>query len=377
MHRPNRVLRQFGMSQNIPISALDVDHLHECSRRGRKNYDWVKHHRLMVDAWEKRHNLIVDSDLVENYSMRYDYETWYDSITRRFISLIEPQKIDYGYQPGDAYFRRIVRDETSNLKNLFGGLSVDDQPCEALAEVVKKTIQTCDLLYEMSFRTPEQQHHHARSSNRRRRLRDDDDVADEQSFSTPDWRQSMSTQSPTTHSWPHSSHVDDSSHGTTTQLLVTLGWASISHGEDTSHGDSVFQAPHHSYSVPSSYANWPNKDSFNVSFGLGTSRTDNEFQTPQQAYERSFTELLFDGHLQQYEEIRPNYNISPISYLGYSHPQSPGQVPLNIDMNESANVRVNVNEEEEVEAPQLVRKSKRIPKPRDCGTGHHLGRKKR
>ncbi|XP_073037224.1 uncharacterized protein [Primulina eburnea] len=343
-------------------------------------HDWVKHHRLMVDAWENRRNLIVQSDLVENYSMRYDYETWYDSITRRFISPIEPQQIDYGYQPGDAYFRRIVRYETSNLKNMFGGLSVDDQSREALVEVVKKTIQTCDLLYEMSFRTPEQQHHHARSSNRRRRLIDDD-VADEPSFSTPDWQQSMSTQSPTIHSMPHSSHVDDSSHGTTTQLPVTLGWASSSHGEGTSHGDSVFRAPLHSYSVPSSYANWPNMDSFNVSFGLGTSRTNDEFQTPQQAYERSFTELLFDGQRQQHEEIRPNYNISPISYLGYSHPQSSSEVPLNIDMNESANVRVNVNEEEdveeEVEAPQLVRKSKRIPKPRDCGTGHRLGRKKK
>ncbi|XP_073032034.1 uncharacterized protein [Primulina eburnea] len=228
VHRPNRVLRQFGMSQNIPISALDGDHLHECSRRGRKNYDWVKHHRLMVDAWENRRNLIVESDLVENYSMRYDYETWYDSITRRFISPIEPQQIDYGYQPGDAYFRRIVRDETSNLKNLFGGLSVDDQLREALAEVVKKTIQTCDLLYEMSFRTPEQQHHHDRTSNRRQRLRDDD-VADEPSFSTLDWRQSMSTQSPTAHSLPHNSHGDDPSHGTTTQSPVTLGWASTSH----------------------------------------------------------------------------------------------------------------------------------------------------
>ncbi|XP_073037229.1 uncharacterized protein [Primulina eburnea] len=209
-------------------------------------HDWVKHHRLMVDAWENRRNLIVQSDLVENYSMRYDYETWYDSITRRFISPIEPQQIDYGYQPGDAYFRRIVRYETSNLKNMFGGLSVDDQSREALVEVVKKTIQTCDLLYEMSFRTPEQQHHHARSSNRRRRLIDDD-VADEPSFSTPDWQQSMSTQSPTIHSMPHSSHVDDSSHGTTTQLPVTLGWASSSHGEGTSHGDSVFRAPLHSY----------------------------------------------------------------------------------------------------------------------------------
>ncbi|XP_073304726.1 uncharacterized protein [Primulina huaijiensis] len=246
MHRPNRVLRQFGMSQNIPISALDGDHLHEYSRRGRKNYDWVKHHRLMVDAWENRRNLIVESDLVENYSMRYDYETWYDSITRRFISPIEPQQIDYGYQPGDAYFIRIVRDDASILKNLFGGLNVDDQRREALAEVVKNTIQTGELLYEMAVRTPEQQHHHDKSSNRRRRPRVDD-VDDEPSFSTPDWRESMSTQSPTTLSWPHTSHVDDLSHGTTTQLPVTLGWAPTSHGEGTSHGDSVFRAPLHSY----------------------------------------------------------------------------------------------------------------------------------
>ncbi|XP_073026955.1 uncharacterized protein [Primulina eburnea] len=205
IHRPNRVLRQFGMSQNIPISSPDGDHLHECSRRGHKNYDWVKHHRLMVDAWENRHNLIVESDLVENYSMRYDYETWYDSITQRFISPIESQQIDYGYQPGDAYFRRIVKDEASILKNLFGGLFVDIQPRRALDQVVKNTIQTGELLYEMYFRTPEQQHHHDMSSNRRLRLRDDD-VDDEPSFSTPDWRQSMSIQSPTTLSWPHTSH---------------------------------------------------------------------------------------------------------------------------------------------------------------------------
>ncbi|XP_073273230.1 uncharacterized protein [Primulina huaijiensis] len=154
--------------------------------------------------------------------MTSDYETWYDSITRRFISPIEPQQIDHGCQPGDAYFRRVVRDEASIFKNLFGGLSVDDQPREALVEFVKNTIQTDELLYEMSFRTPEQQNHDARSSNRRRRLRNDD-VVDDPSFSTPDWRQSMSTQSPTTHSWPHTSHVDDPSHGTTTQLPVALG----------------------------------------------------------------------------------------------------------------------------------------------------------
>lgn len=107
MYRPDRVLRQFGMRQNIPHLALDGDQLHELSRRGRRNQNWANFHRQIIKAWENRYNLIVESSLHHGVGpTEKDYMGWYERITHRFISPNDLSGV--GYRPGDAHFRSFV-----------------------------------------------------------------------------------------------------------------------------------------------------------------------------------------------------------------------------------------------------------------------------
>ncbi|KZV24134.1 serine/threonine-protein phosphatase 7 long form [Dorcoceras hygrometricum] len=69
-------------------------------------------------------SLVVETEYAVNFCMTDEYATWYDLITRRFISPIDPVQLDSGYQPGDAYFRRVMRDGTSNIANICSGGNV-------------------------------------------------------------------------------------------------------------------------------------------------------------------------------------------------------------------------------------------------------------
>ncbi|KZV26916.1 serine/threonine-protein phosphatase 7 long form [Dorcoceras hygrometricum] len=174
--------------------ALDGDKLHEVSRRGRPNFDWANHHRVFVDAWADRHNLVVETEYAVNFCMTDEYARWYDLITRRFVSPIDPVQVDSGYQPGDAYFRRVVRDGTSTIANICKGVAIEDLSREDLVEALTKSIATAAFLHELTLKTPQQQQHQARTSTRRRQGRGDNRrIGDDlQSFDTPDWRQSTS-----------------------------------------------------------------------------------------------------------------------------------------------------------------------------------------
>lgn len=157
MYRPDRVLRQFGMRQNIPHLALDGDQLHELSRRGRRNQNWANFHRQIIKAWENRYNLIVESSLHHGVSpMEKDYMGWYERITHRFISPNDISDVEYGYRPGDAHFRSFVKDQASILMNMFQGLSLEDQPREALEAAVTESIRIGRVLYQMANRMSNQ-----------------------------------------------------------------------------------------------------------------------------------------------------------------------------------------------------------------------------
>ncbi|KZV31401.1 serine/threonine-protein phosphatase 7 long form [Dorcoceras hygrometricum] len=209
-------------------------------------------------AWADRHSLVVETEYAVNFCMTDEYASWYDLITRRFISPIDPVEVDSGYQPGDAYFRRVMRDETSTIANICKGVAIEDLSREDLVEALTKSIVTAAFLHELTLKTPQQQQHQARSSTRRRQGRGDD----LQSFETPDWRQSTS-QTPLT---------------------------SVSH--QTSGGVDV--GPSYVFSSPlsSSFFDFGQGSGGNDQADQGTAHQQSEFQTPPAytTYQDSFME---------------------------------------------------------------------------------------
>ncbi|XP_073127156.1 serine/threonine-protein phosphatase 7 long form homolog [Henckelia pumila] len=154
MHRPNRVMRQFGMRQSIPIPATNGDELHRLTRQGRRNYDWAVHHQGYLAQWENRHGLVVSSGYHHGvHPTTRDYKRWYDQITVRFIS---PTTRGAGYRTGDAPFRSLVTEEAMILMSRFEGLSLREQSHEALVEVVNDSRRIGRRLYELANR--DQQH---------------------------------------------------------------------------------------------------------------------------------------------------------------------------------------------------------------------------
>ena len=43
-HQADRVMRQFGLRQNIPPDPINLDQVHRNDLRGRNERDWVAHH---------------------------------------------------------------------------------------------------------------------------------------------------------------------------------------------------------------------------------------------------------------------------------------------------------------------------------------------
>ncbi|KAL0374575.1 UNVERIFIED_CONTAM: hypothetical protein Sradi_3373200 [Sesamum radiatum] len=61
IHHPERVLRQFGMRQNIPEMPDSRDMtLHQISRKARTGTDWGVQHILHIRRWQRRRDKIVN-----------------------------------------------------------------------------------------------------------------------------------------------------------------------------------------------------------------------------------------------------------------------------------------------------------------------------
>ncbi|KAK4394109.1 Serine/threonine-protein phosphatase 7 long form [Sesamum angolense] len=107
MHHPERVLRQFGMMQNIP-DTRDMS-LHKITRSNRTGTDWVLQHILYITRWQRRYDTVIQRQPISN---RRDtdrgYWEWYNNITRHFVSSSTDRRVESGYQPGDAPMLQIV-----------------------------------------------------------------------------------------------------------------------------------------------------------------------------------------------------------------------------------------------------------------------------
>ncbi|KAL0385522.1 UNVERIFIED_CONTAM: hypothetical protein Sradi_2946500 [Sesamum radiatum] len=103
MHHVERVLRQFGMIQDIPPNPLVSERrLHQIDRRGRRGEDWVAFHRDYILKWNDVHSLIVvRPDVGNGRGTVPDYMNWYHQISRIQISHRIVSTNTIGYRPTD------------------------------------------------------------------------------------------------------------------------------------------------------------------------------------------------------------------------------------------------------------------------------------
>ena len=86
-HRPERVLRQFGMQQEIPPACSYEQQLHAVDARGRHQRDWATFHAPYIALWETRADRIITSPPMLGLMEFHDsYMQWYCRITRRFLT---------------------------------------------------------------------------------------------------------------------------------------------------------------------------------------------------------------------------------------------------------------------------------------------------
>ncbi|KAL0296741.1 UNVERIFIED_CONTAM: protein MAINTENANCE OF MERISTEMS [Sesamum radiatum] len=119
MHHPERVLRQFGMMQNIPDQPDTRDmSLHKITRSNRTGTDWVLQHILYITRWQRRYDTVIQRQPISN---RRDtdrgYWEWYNNITRHFVSSSTDRRVESGYQPGDAPMFRLCHKQTATPSN--------------------------------------------------------------------------------------------------------------------------------------------------------------------------------------------------------------------------------------------------------------------
>ncbi|GFZ05385.1 hypothetical protein Acr_17g0009570 [Actinidia rufa] len=85
-HLPDRVCRQFGLRQVVPVAANTSPALHDIDMRGRARTDWTQFHGEHIDHWHHRREYLIVG-VIDAAAMRYDdpYMIWYRHITRTLV----------------------------------------------------------------------------------------------------------------------------------------------------------------------------------------------------------------------------------------------------------------------------------------------------
>ena len=89
IHKADRVMRQFGLRQNIPPDPVNLNQVHKDDLRGRNDRDWVAHHHQWIAIWNDRQNQIIQCTPFSGNDHLRDqtlYMQWYTNHTIRYIS---------------------------------------------------------------------------------------------------------------------------------------------------------------------------------------------------------------------------------------------------------------------------------------------------
>uniref|UniRef100_A0A1J3EXQ7 Serine/threonine-protein phosphatase 7 long form-like protein n=1 Tax=Noccaea caerulescens TaxID=107243 RepID=A0A1J3EXQ7_NOCCA len=128
-HRPDRVLRQFGLHQAVPSPCDNEKALHAIDKRGKSEYDWSARHSRHIELWEARESSVVFGE-PECIPMDYNdpYMEWYRRITRRIISPMNERRPGQFLPTGFAFqvlVQRVAAIHARSKASLEEELTVD------------------------------------------------------------------------------------------------------------------------------------------------------------------------------------------------------------------------------------------------------------
>lgn len=98
-HLTDRVSRQFGFHQPIPMPCNTNLSLHRIDRRGRDGQDWREFHGIHIMQWVLRYERILHGPPSQGH-LAFDsqYMTWYRMITRSLVGNPSHRHV-HGYRP--------------------------------------------------------------------------------------------------------------------------------------------------------------------------------------------------------------------------------------------------------------------------------------
>ncbi|KAF3948461.1 hypothetical protein CMV_025547 [Castanea mollissima] len=86
-HTPDRVVRQFGMIQEISRNVNTDTVLHAIDLRGKVGVDWMRKHAAHITEWGSRLQQRCEA-VLGDMPPQHEYFDWYKRVTRRFINVL-------------------------------------------------------------------------------------------------------------------------------------------------------------------------------------------------------------------------------------------------------------------------------------------------